>query len=351
MTKKQAGKSVPKKMDAPKKAALKEKSAPKKKATRAAELEAAMRQIGKMIGGAGLISQGDLSALLFSLQGPSAQDGLSDAEADARHEAQELAFGAMEARTEAQARTLAKRALALDPDCVDALVVLAGIESDSPRKMMEALQKAVGAGERSLGVKFILENKGHFWGLLDTRPYMRALEHLAGLCHAQGFKLDAIKTYEKMLALNPNDNQGARDPLLGLYLAIGGLEEAGKLLKDYEKDPSANFAWARVLERFLSSDLPGAAAALEIARKKNPLVELFLSSEKEMPRYLPEMYSPGSEEEAMVCLDYLAVAWGNFPPAVLWLRGQLRKNAAPKNTPAAKLKIVSAKPGKIRYDQ
>jgi tetratricopeptide (TPR) repeat protein len=316
------------------------KSPTRKEVPPSTEIKAAMRQLEKLMESSGMIAPGDMNALLTSLQAPSVLDGLSDAEADARHEAQELAFDAMEAESEAEARKLAKRALRKDPDCVDALVVLAGIESDSPKKMIEALQNAVAAGERSLGAEFFKENKGHFWGLLDTRPYMRALEQLAALLRAEGINLDAIKHYEKMLVLNPNDNQGVRDPLLGLYLALGSLDEAGKLLHTYKDDASANFAWGRVLERFLSGDLRGAAAALKKARETNSFVELYLSGPKNFPGEMPDMYSPGSEEEAILCLDNMALAWGNFKPAILWLMEQLIKDKAPKKTPAAKLRIV-----------
>jgi len=316
------------------------KSPTRKEVPPSTEIKAAMRQLEKLMESSGMIAPGDMNALLTSLQAPSVLDGLSDAEADARHEAQELAFDAMEAESEAEARKLAKRALRKDPDCVDALVVLAGIESDSPKKMIEALQNAVAAGERSLGAEFFKENKGHFWGLLDTRPYMRALEQLAALLRAEGINLDAIKHYEKMLVLNPNDNQGVRDPLLGLYLALGSLDEAGKLLHTYKDDASANFAWGRVLERFLSGDLRGAAAALKKARETNSFVELYLSGPKNFPGEMPDMYSPGSEEEAILCLDNMALAWGNFKPAILWLMEQLIKDKAPKKTPAAQLRIV-----------
>jgi tetratricopeptide (TPR) repeat protein len=310
------------------------KSPSKKKSAPNAEIAAAMRQMEKLMSSGDLITQGDLDALLASLHGPSATDGLSDAEADARDEAQELAFSAMEAESEAQVRKLAKRALAKDPDCVDALVVLAGVESDSPKKMIEAMQKAVAAGERSLGTKFFNENTGHFWGLLDTRPYMRATEQLAGLLRAEGFNLDAIRHYEKMLALNPNDNQGVRDPLLGLYLALGSLDEAGKLLQTYKEDASANFAWGRTLERFLSADLTGATAALRKARKGNRFVELYLSGQKGLPKEMPEMYSPGSDEEAILVLDYMSLAWAEHKEAVFWLMEQLMAGTASKATPA-----------------
>jgi tetratricopeptide (TPR) repeat protein len=311
------------------------KSSAKKKSAPNVEIAAAMRQMEKLMASGDLITQDDLDALLASLHGPSATDGLSDAEADARDQAQQLAFDAMEARTEAEACKLAKRALAKDPDCVDALVVLAGIESDSPRKMIEGLQNAVAAGERSLGAKFIRENKGHFWGLIETRPYMRALEQLASLMRAEGFKLDAIKHYEKILALNPNDNQGVRDPLIGLYLAAGDLEAAGKLLKEYEEDASANFAWARVLERFLSADQAGAVAALKIARKGNRFVELYLSGQKGILKEMPEVYSPGSDEEAVLVLDHMSLAWAEHKEALLWLMEQLMSSKVQiKATPA-----------------
>jgi tetratricopeptide (TPR) repeat protein len=308
------------------------KASSKKKAGNG--LEAAMRMIEEQMARGDLIAPDDLNALLASLSSPSATDSLSDAEADARFEAQELAFDAMEAETEAQARKLARRALTKDPDCVDALVVLAGIECDSPRQMIEALQKAVAAGERSLGAAFLKKHKGHFWSLLDTRPYMRAMQQLAGLLRGAGLNLDAITHYEKMLALNPNDNQGMRDPLLGLYLATGNIAGARKLLQDYKDDSMANFSWGRVMERFLSGDLPGAAAALKTARKQNRFVELYLSGRKAMPRQMPEMFSPGSDEEAILVLDNMSLAWAEQKEAVLWLMKQLTAGKAQKVAPA-----------------
>ena len=162
----------------------------------------------------------------------------------------------------------ARRALAIDPDCVDALVVLTSLEADSPKKAIEGLQKAVAAGERSLGARFFKENEGHFWGILETRPYMRARQELADLLRGVGCLQDAISHYAAMLVLNPNDNQGVRYLLLGAYLTIGDLESSRSLFRDFEDDVMATFAWGEVLERFLSGDLEGAAAALNSAREK-----------------------------------------------------------------------------------
>jgi tetratricopeptide (TPR) repeat protein len=205
---------------------------------------------------------------------------------------------------------------------VDALVLLNGLDAYSPREAIEGLQKAVAAGERSLGATYIRENKGQFWGLIETRPWMRAMEQLAGVLRSQGIYLDAIRIYERMLELNPNDNQGVRDPLLGAYLAAGDVAAAGKLLKKYKNDGSANFAWGRVLERYLTGDLEAASAALAAARAANGHVELHLMGRKPIPKSMPEMYSMGSEEEAILCLDNLLAAWANHKGAVLWVAEQ-----------------------------
>jgi hypothetical protein len=45
-----------------------------------------------------------------------------------------------------------------------------------------------------------------------------------------------------MLELNPKDNQGARYPLIGLYIEMENLNCAAELLKKYEHDGSAMFA-------------------------------------------------------------------------------------------------------------
>jgi tetratricopeptide (TPR) repeat protein len=306
----------------PKKSANKPRAIKAKADVTPVTMEVTMRQLAQMLeagDSSEMITKGDLHALITSLGGPSASDRLSDAEADAKDEAQQIAFDAMEAKSETEARKLAKRALRLDTDCVDALVVMTELDAHIQRERIEGLQKAVVAGERSLGEKFIHENKGHFWLLIETRPYMRAMAQLAEALSGEGISLDAIKIYEKMLELNPNDNQGVRDPLLGLYIAIGDLKGAGRLLKKYKKEATAYFEWARVLERFLAGDRDGASKVLKVARKANRHVEFYLTQKRPLPKELPETYSPGSEEEAVLVLSYLSGALVAQQEACFWL--------------------------------
>lgn len=286
-------------------------------------MESLMQQLTSVLVDEGMVTKYDLKALMTSLDSPSVTDEMSDSDAGVRYEAQELAFEAMEAESESQARKLAKRSLRLNPDCVDALVLLTDLDARTPRERIDGLQKAVAAGERSLGEKFIEQNKGDFWLLLDTRPYMRALQALAEALRSEGIYPDAIGIYERMLELNPNDNQGVREPLLGLYLQTRDTKGAGCLLKKYEKDASASFAWGRLLERLLAGDQRGSSVALKAARKSNRHVELYLTARKPLPEELPEMYSLGSEEEAVLCLSFLSNAWMQHKDACFWLFDQL----------------------------
>lgn len=290
--------------------------------------EKMLRDIHRVLEGRDFANLDEATTFLASLTGTRLEDALQDAEPDsAKYEAQELAFDAMEAPTATRARKLARQALKKDPDCVDALVVLANIECRSEQEFIAAVQNAVAAGERSLGAKFFRENKGDFWGLIETRPYMRARLQLAELLRAEGREKEAIAHYEGLLDLNPNDNQGVRDILLGCYLAASDLDAARRLLRQYENDCSAVFAWGRTLERFLKSDLKGAREQLAEARSRNRFVELYLTGQKKMAKSMPESYALGSEEEAVICIDFLAEAWGRHKEAVFWVVGETMTNS------------------------
>ncbi len=65
-----------------------------------------------------------------------------------------------------------------------------------------------------LGPEFFEENVGHFWGIVETRPYMRARLGLAFTLWGTGERDAAIEQAQDMLRLNPGDNQGVRYPLM-----------------------------------------------------------------------------------------------------------------------------------------
>ena len=122
--------------------------------------------------------------------------------------------------------------------------------------------------------------------------------------------------FERMLELNPSDNQGMRHPLLGLYLAANQPRGAQRIFSRYpgEEELMASFALARVLERWLAGETDEAKTALARAREINTFAERYISGTKALPREAPGAYKPGDDTEAQVC----AMIWlrlGRAPPA------------------------------------
>ncbi len=265
----------------------------------------------------GITAPGDAEALLRSLDALDEED-LGEGSAE-RDQAQELAFAAMEALTFEKAIALYREALTLDPDCVDAIAGLTGLESDGVEEIA-GLERAVAAGERVLGAAFFKRNRGSFWGLIQTRPYMRARAELGMLLLESGRTAEAATHFAEMLELNPNDNQGVRETLMVAYLALGDLERARGLRTRYEHDAGALWSWSAVLEDFLSGGPARAKVALREARKMNRFVEDFLNGAKKLPAAMPESYQLGGKDEACLCAESLGVAVAAHPQFRAWLR-------------------------------
>ena len=162
-------------------------------------------------------------------------------------EAQELIYEAFETGSHRKRVQLAKKALKVSSDCADAYVLLAEETAKDPEEAKELYEKGVQAGESALGEEAFEEDAGHFWGILETRPYMRARQGLALASWELGERSEAIAHYQQMLHLNPNDNQGVRYLLANALLEEGLDDDLGELLESYEDDAGAGWVYARAL--------------------------------------------------------------------------------------------------------
>jgi len=286
-------------------------------------MERTMRELHQALESQEFASEDDMHAFMaeFNARGGSPAPSAGKART-ASEKAQELAYQAMESDNINTAVELAMKAVELDRRCVDALIILAHAGSDSQDELIENLAKTVLTGEEALGEGFFEENAGHFWGILETRPYMRARQELAELLRDAGRTDEATKHYEAMLDLNPNDNQGIRYFLLAFYLTRGDLDGARRLFDQYDDEGSATFQWSRILERHISGDEAKAVTLLAEARKDNAFVEPYLTGKKRMPRSLPDYYSPGEESEAKHVAVSLRPAWKGHRASLAWLKSQ-----------------------------
>jgi tetratricopeptide (TPR) repeat protein len=238
--------------------------------------------------------------------------------------AQELVYRAAEARGRRRVQ-LARRALLISADCADAYVLLAEHAGDDERAR-ELYAAGVAAGERALGPHAFEEDVGRFWGIVATRPYMRARFGLAQCLEDLGRRDEALEHYRELLRLNPDDNQGVRAVLLPALLSAGLDEEAGELLARYEQDPSALWRYGQALWTFRrEGDSRPARERLREAVRANRHVPRYLAGRAEWPHAVPSAYAFGSEEEAVLCALQLGEAWRGTPGAARWLEAERRK--------------------------
>lgn len=234
---------------------------------------------------------------------------------------------------------LAQQALAISPDCADAYTLLA--EHASSRKdTADWYEKAVAAAERALDPEIFREGAGHFWSLLETRPYMRARLGLAHSLWTRGRQEEAVNHAREMLRLNPGDNQGIRYTLAGWLLNLDRDEELAQLLEQYGDEGSATWAYTRALLAFRQNgDTPEARRLLKDAKKINKHVPDFLLGQKRLPMEPPSSYSPGTPSEAIEYAGTFLAPWKNTAGALDWLQEvtgsqKKRTKAAEGPTPA-----------------
>lgn len=224
--------------------------------------------------------------------------------------AQEIMYDAWETATGKKRIALARKALEVSADCADAYVLLAEETARSVAEAIEHYQKGVQAGERAIGKKAFEDDVGYFWGILETRPYMRARAGLAACLWEVGRREEAVAHYREMLRLNPNDNQGIRDLLMPCLIVLDRDHDAEKLFARYSDDCMAVWVYSRVLLDFRKhGDSTVARESLQAALKENKHVPAYLLGRKRMPRSLPELYGRGDENETILYFRGNVAAW------------------------------------------
>lgn len=236
--------------------------------------------------------------------------------------AQDTMYEAFEAQGRRRVQ-LARKALELCPDCADAYVLLAEHKSDL-EEARDLYAQGMAAGERALGTQIFKEDAGRFWGIVETRPYMRARFGLARCCEELGDLQAAVGHYEALLRLNRSDNQGVRYPLAACLLRSGDLDRLGAVLREHDEE-TAHWGYLWALWAFRKhGDGPEARRRLAAAHKANPHVRKYLAGSVPLPDPIPDCYSFGDEREAAIIASELSQACRATPGAADWLRAGMQ---------------------------
>lgn len=226
---------------------------------------------------------------------------------DERDHAQHLIFDAFEASGNKRYH-LAEQALKIYPNMADAYNILAE-KASSLDEAAALYEQGVRVGRVDLGASFFKENQGHFWGMIETRGFMRAKFNYGQAILALGKREQAVEQFEELLSLNPADNQGVRDVLIGVYIEMKYDKKASELLDLYEES-SAFYHYSRLLIELLNNGATRQAEKLyQEAKKQNPFVDDYINGVEKLPNNPPAYYGFGDENEAIVYMFEQGHLW------------------------------------------
>jgi len=246
---------------------------------------------------------------------------------DVLKRAQEVMYDAWEKTTSRARVAHARKALAISPLCADAYNLLAE-EAATAAEARDLYARGLEAGELVLGPEGFKEYDGHFWGFLETRPYMRARLGLALTLLKLGEEEAAIEHFQAMLKLNPNDNQGIRYLLLGSLLRRDDTPALKALLADYPDEWSVYWLYTRALPAYREdqASAPATLKLLEDARSANEHVPGILAGTKPGVRS-GNYVTVGGADEATDYVCECGTAWRKTAGAIKWLAAAAQRPA------------------------
>ena len=216
-------------------------------------------------------------------------------------DAYELLEKAENARSKVQAINYAKRAYDMCPACFDAIIFQVHLE-DNPLKRWKLLEKGLELEKVRLEDEgyFDKDNIGHFYGIFETRPYIRGLFEKADYLIVDGKMKQARDVCKEILKLNENDNTGARYLLMAIYAY---LEEENDMLKLYKKysEESLEMLFPLFILYYKQGNDKKAKDYLDRINQANPdFIKFFKGTMKENKNVPEGYYSKGDSSEVIM---------------------------------------------------
>ena len=160
------------------------------------------------------------------------------------------------------------------------------------------------------------------WLVEENRPALRLLAHLANLHELRHDEAAEQALYERLLALNPNDNHGYRIRVINQRLAAGDDEGALVIAERYPDDHMVDVSFGRALALHRLGRTEAADEALRKAVEQSPLVaEYLLAKRVRKPRIDHFGVTVGGPDEAWLYRDAMRKVWAESKGALAWLKG------------------------------
>ena len=226
-------------------------------------------------------------------------------------DAYEILEEAQNAKTEKEAIKLAKKAYEKSKECFDAILFQCDLEENGIRRMKLLDDGLEFEKNRLIKEKYFdKENIGHFYGIFETRPYIRGLVIKAEYLLEEGKISQAENVCREVLRLNENDNMGARYLLMAIYAT---LEKENDMLKLYKKYPEEDLEMMFPLFALyykLGNDKKAKEYLNRVDKCNSNFVKFFKGTIKESKNVSSGYYSRGDSSEIFMYLnryDYLLI--------------------------------------------
>ena len=163
------------------------------------------------------------------------------------------------------------------------------------------------------------------WGWHENRPALSLLASLAFYYVENDDPERAVDLLEWcVLTLNPNDNQGLRDPLIHHYLRINRSDDALRLAARYPDDLPA-MQYGGILALFMADKIEEAARQLkQTARAYPEIASMLLSAKPRRPALNAGFSTLGGKDEAWYYRENNLEIWQQSG-GLAWLRQALPK--------------------------
>lgn len=219
-------------------------------------------------------------------------------------DAYEILEEAQNARNEKEAIKLAKKAYEKSPECFDAILFQCDLEENGIKRMKLLDDGLETEKNRLIKEKYFdKENIGHFYGIFETRPYIRGLVVKAEYLLEEGKLRQAESICKEVLRLNENDNMGARYLLMAIFAT---LEEENDMLKLYKKYPEEDLEMLFPLFALyykIGNDKKAKEYLNRVNKCNSNFVKIFNDTIKESDKVKPGYYSRGDSSEIFMYLE------------------------------------------------
>ncbi len=219
-------------------------------------------------------------------------------------DAYELLEKAENAKNDKEALKLAKQAYVKSKECFDAIIFQVTLEENSIKRMKLLNDGLEYEKERLRKEKYFEKDCiGKFYGIFETRPYIRGLSLKAEYFLVEGKMHQAEDICKEVLRLNENDNTGVRYLLMGIYAV---LEDEEKMLKLYKKYPEEDLEMLFPLFAlyYKNGNDKKAIKYLKLINECNSnLVKYFKGTLKQDKDDMPGYYSRGASSEVFMYMD------------------------------------------------